>query len=60
MESKKDSLDYSLIGNGEWKLSTMENVMIHCRSYIECKRLKRRFFDNANFISYSNSLSSYP
>jgi hypothetical protein len=53
MESKKDSLDYSLDGNDEWRLSTMQSMMRPCRSYIECKRLKRPLFDNSNFISYS-------
>ncbi len=53
MESRRDSWDYSLDGDDESKLSTMENMVRPCRSYIECKRLKRLLFGNANFIGYS-------
>jgi hypothetical protein len=53
MESIKDSLNYSLDGNGEWRLSTMEGMMRHRHSYIEFKRLKLQLFDNANFIAHS-------
>ena len=53
MESKTDSLFYSLDRDGESKLSTIENMVRPCRSYIECKRLKRLLFGNANFIGYS-------